>query len=57
MNTVAVVCISGEVLADVAYDAALPVWVQAKLEAGEVRLMVERDGRWENLTVVASWVS
>lgn len=57
MNTVAVVCISGEVLADVAYDTVLPLWVQAQLETGEVRLMVERDGRWENLTVVESWVS
>lgn len=42
--------ISGEVLADVAYDADLPEWVQSALVAGEVRLMVERAGGWATLT-------
>ena len=49
---VAVVCVSGEVLADVSYDAPLPAWVQEKLASGEVRLMISRPGarRWEHLT-------
>jgi hypothetical protein len=51
VNTVAVVDrISGEVLADVAADAALDGWVQEGLERGGLKLMVERAGSWVTLT-------
>lgn len=50
-KTVAVVdSISGEILEMVAYEAELSSSVQAQLEAGEFRLMVERDGQFVTLT-------
>ena len=42
--------ISGEILEMVDYESELTQAVQAQLEAGEVRLMVERSGAWQTLT-------